>query len=242
MSRGSGKSAKVYMDQYDYSGRTNAIELLIDNVLPAVTAPNDLAETLVEAKLKSSLKLNGFFDGVANQYDQHTWAAIDGNEHKVGAYPGTLAPAGAIGYELLARIKDEPRTLEVEGAILLNVTWQGDNIVRSTVLYNGAITATGAKTGQNVDASTAGQIYVAVLRVLEVTGAGSITVKVQESSDNGVGDPYADLITFDAATGISVQRKTVTSATEAYKRINISAFSGFTSVTVMVAVGIEKGT
>jgi hypothetical protein len=45
------------------------------------------------------------------------------------------------------------------------------------------------------------------LQVFAFTGT-SVTVKIQESSDNGVGDPFADVTggTFTAATGVTVQR------------------------------------
>ncbi|WP_030798973.1 hypothetical protein [Streptomyces sp. NRRL S-337] len=47
----------------------------------------------------------------------------------------------------------------------------------------------------------------AYLHVFAVTGT-SVTVKLQESSDNGVGDPWADVVggAFTAATGVTSQR------------------------------------
>jgi hypothetical protein len=244
MSRVHASKTRIYIDEFNFSGRTNKAELTIDNGLPDVTAFEDAGAASVEGKYNHKLSVSGFFDPTDEGYDEQMWNVIgDGVTHLLGMYPGQQATAGSIGYELQSLCPTQKRPLEVAGAVLLDVDWQGnDAIVRSTVLANGAVTGTGAVSGSNKETgvTVSGETFVAILRVLSVSGTGSLTVKIQGSQNDGDPDTYADLITFTAATGITSERKTTTSATEAWKRVNISAFSGFASATILVVVGKEK--
>jgi hypothetical protein len=73
----------------------------------------------------------------------------------------------------------------------------------------GIRTDTAATDGSSVDFGTGSTAFglVAFLHVFAFTGT-SVTVKIQESSDNGVGDAWADVTGggFTAATGITAQR------------------------------------
>ena len=92
-------------------------------------------------------------------------------------------------------------------------------------------------------ASTAGQTFAVVYRILAVSGAGSITLRVQESANDGAPDAYADITGLtETFTAVGAVRDTVTIATEAWKRLSVQAFSGFTSVTILVTAGIVQGT
>lgn len=365
MARAAGAPSRVYVDEFNFSGRTNNLEMAIDNNLAEVTTFLDDGTESVEGQYNGTVTLNGFFDGDSAGYDDQMWSVIgDGIDHFVGLYPGNQAAATNIGYELQAQTSNQTRPVDVAGAILLNVSWQNNGaIVRSTVLKNGAVTGSGVVSGSNqnigatgahktndtannvtsanatdlaslqtllneikgdynthrasttyhvvadstnvitsanasdlstsitlvnelkldinahrsqsgvhvfndigniignVDASdlTTAQTLaneikvdynahlsrvektaVAILRVLSVTGSGSFTVTVEESSDNAVGDAYSNIISFTAATAVGVERKTKATATEAWKRVNVTAFSGFSTVTILVIIGHEQ--
>lgn len=365
MGRVAGAPSRVFIDEFDFSGRTNQLEMGIDNTLAPVTTFSDDGAEFVEGLYNATAILNGFFDGDSGDYDAEMWSVIgDGAEHLEGLYPGSQAAATNIGYELQARSPNQSRPVDVAGAILLNVTWQNNGaVVRSTVLVNGAVTATGAVSGSNqnigatgahktndtannvtsanatnlptlqtllneikgdynthrvsttyhvaadstnavtsanasdlatsitlvnelkldinahrsqsgvhvfndtgniignVDASDlttaqtlaneikvdynahlsrAEKTAVAILRVLSVTGSGNFTVTVEESSDDAVGDAYSNIISFTSATGVGAERKTLATATEAWKRVNITVFSGFSTVTILVIIGYEQ--
>jgi hypothetical protein len=244
MARKAGATSRVYVDEFDVSGLSNELDLSIDVELPEVTAFSDAAKTFVEGKYGHRATVNGFIDLDDDAWDEQAFTIIGEDAlHTVGLYPGSDAGQGEVGYEVQSRPARQPRPVNVAGAVLLNMEWQGDKpVVRSTVLASEAVTGTGDISGSNIQtgASSAGEVFVAILRVLSVSGTGSITVKLQESQDDGSGDSYADLITFSAATAVGVERKTTSSATEAWKKVNVSAFSGFTSVTIMVVVGTEQ--
>ena len=63
MSRVAGAPSRVYVDEFNFSGRTNQLELAIDNNLAEVTALNDTGSLFVEGHYNGTATLNGFFDG-----------------------------------------------------------------------------------------------------------------------------------------------------------------------------------
>lgn len=242
MSRGAAAKSKIYVDEYDWSGLTNSIGIDIDVNLPDTTTFGDAAETAVEGKYGSKCEQNGFFDGASAGFDEKMAACIGdaGGSHELGVYLGNLATHGSRGYEFSAHPSKQPRKADVRGAVLLNISWVADGaIVRSTVLCNGASTGTGVVTNstKNLGASVAPEGYIGMLRVLAVEGTGSITVKIEEADTEG--GEYSDLFAFTAKTAIGHQKMRVITATKAWKRVNISALSGFTSVTLLVTAGVE---
>jgi len=247
MARVPGRLTKVYVDEFDYSGRISAVELPIDVNLPKVTCFGDSGgDEFVEAMHSSQITQNGFFDSVVadTNIDGEMWAdVLSGAQHLVGVYPGNSALQTAIGYELEAEVSGQPRTVEVAGAILLNVTWQGEGaVVRSTVLANGAVTASGvvASSAQNIGVTAAGERFVVVIRCLAFSGT-TLTVDIEESSDNGSGDAYALISGLQKViTAVGSWRLTTVAATEAWKRVNITAFTG-TTMTLLIVVGKEQG-
>lgn len=246
MGRIPGAPSRIYIDEFNFSGRTNAAEQTVDVNLPEVTCFSDTAAEFVEALYNTKITINGFFEPTDDGYDEQMWTVIgDGVKHYVGFYPGQDASHGDIGYEIQGQCDDQARPIEVAGAVLLNVSWQGEGpTVRSTVLCNGAVTGTGAvsNSNKNLGATTAGEKFVAVVRVLSVTGSGSIDVEIEESSDDGSADAYATITGMTQTfTDVGVSRESTTSATEAWKRVNVTAFTGFTSVTLLVTAGKEQG-
>jgi hypothetical protein len=77
----------------------------------------------------------------------------------------------------------------------------------------------------------------AYLQVLLVTGT-SVTVAIQESSDNAVGDPFAAVAggTFVAATGPSFQRIATSNALTVERYLRVSATGTFTAALFLVQV------
>lgn len=245
MARVPGKKTKIYVDKWNWSGRTNTAEMNVNQVMVPVTTFESLGDEFIEGKYSGDTTINGFFDPTANDYDEQMWLAIgDGQNHAVGEYYEAAA-VGTIGYEIQALIDSQERPIEVAGAVLLNCTGKSSGaIVRSTVLANKLITGAGVVAGSsiNVGATTAGQVFVALMRVLSFTGA-TMNVRIEQSFDNGGADPYTALLTFAQTAGTEVQRLTTTAATEAWKRVNVTAVgAGFTSALILVVVGVEQGT
>ena len=240
----SGRKTRIYVDRWNWSGRTNTAAVNINQVMVPATTFESLGDEFIEGKYSGDMPINGFFDPTDDDYDEQMWSVIgDGQNHAIGVYYESAA-AGTIGYEMQGVIESQERPIEVAGAVLLHATWKSDGaIVRSTVLANKLITGVGVVAGSNINvgATTTGQVFVALMRVLSFTGA-TMNVRIEQSSDNGVTDPYTALLTFAQTTGTEVQRLTTTAATEAWKRVNVTAVdAGFTSALILVVVGVEQG-
>lgn len=147
--------------------------------------------------------------------------------------------AGDIGYEVVGPLTEQVHAWPAGDLLGLSGAVPDGKVTRQMALnVSTAITGTGAQTGQEVGATASGVTTAVTYRVLAVSGSGSVTFACQESSDDGGGDAYAAISGLGATfTAVGVQRLTTTAATEAWKRLSTTAFSGFTSVTVLVTVG-----
>lgn len=101
-------------------------------------------------------------------------------------------------------------TRAADGALSIGVTAEsnGYGLEWGVLRTAGKRTDSGATNGASVDDGAASAFGLqAYLHVFEAVGT-SVTVKLQQSSDNGVGDAWADVAggTFAAATGIGAQR------------------------------------
>lgn len=202
--------------------------------------PSDGWESFVQGKIGGTGSASGFLDIDDNGWDELAFAALTDGEHLFTRLPVGLA-ASAIAYLVKEIAVGEPRAYDQGGVAMLD--WSGQvtgPVSRGKVLTTSTtVTATGAQSGINLGTTTSTQTLVAHILLLAVTGTGSVTIAVQESSDNGSGDAYATISGMSATltTAGSAARVTFTGATDAWKRSNVTAFSGFTNATILVAVG-----
>lgn len=253
------KNARIYYDHLKVGEFANAFNLDISTDAVETTAFADAAKTFKPGKYGATGAFAGFLDLADDGFDELVHADLVDGEHLICRCPqGTTL--GYPAYETSELNTGLSRASDIGNVVLIN--WDGqvtDRIVRGFVLTSGeqAITATGNTTGVQVGAATSTQTMVITVRVLAVSGTGSISLKPQGSSDDAVGDAYANITgwtlsevdpgtnvnigTADTATftGVGVARFTRTGATEAWLRINVSAYSTFTSVTLLVTAGIK---
>lgn len=253
------KNARIYYDHLKVSEFANSFELAFSADAAETTAFEDAGKTFVQGKYGHTGSFAGFLDLADDGFDESEFADLVDGEHLILRCPqGTTA--GYPAYETNEISTGTSRAADIGNVVLINWSGQGtDRAVRGAVLTSGeqSITATGNTTGVNVGAATSTQTMVITCRVLAVSGTGSISLKPQGSSDDGAGDAYANVTgwtlsevdpgtnvnigTADTATftGVGLARFTRTGATEAWLRINVSAFSTFTSVTLLVTAGIK---
>lgn len=253
------KNARIYYDHLKVGEFANSFELAFTQDAAETTAFEDAGKTFSPGKYGHTGSFAGFLDLADDGFDEKEFADLVDGEHLILRCPrGTTA--GYPAYETLELNTGTSRAADIGNVVVINWSGQGtDRAIRGMVLTNGeqAITTTGNTTGVEVGAASSTQTMVITARVLAVSGTGSITIVPQGSSDNGAGDAYAaitgwtssevdpgtnvnisvaDQLTF---TGVGVGRLTRTGATEAWLRINVSAFSTFTSVTLLVTAGIK---
>lgn len=135
-------------------------------------------------------------------------------------YDGTRAPDGSFTFTV-------------------NAVANGYGLEWGKQLTAGKRTDTTATNGTSVDFGTGSTSFglQAYLQVFEFSGT-SVTVKLQESSDNGSGDAFADVTggAFTAATGVTTQR-IATSASQTVERyLRVVTTGTFTNAVFSVVV------
>lgn len=240
-----GKHVRVYTDELDVSGfaRAGKLGLKVDTaeVTNLLSAGN---KEYLEGVYDADGSYVAFFDDADDGYDEKMWTKVttQGDDHyqlDVIGLGATIPAAGDVAYERIIRFTGQPREYDIGGAIMLSQEYQvTGGVGRGAVLWSGAITATGTKPGVNVGLTTTPKMVRATYRILAVSGSGSITVAIEESQNDGSPDTYAAIAALNsgAMTGVGVVQKQTTGSTEAWKRINVTAFSGFTSVTLLVTL------
>lgn len=237
MAKTAAHGTKVWFDQYLLESYLTAARQRLNQALPVVTTFDDIGPRRVVDNYDVEAELSGLFDGDSAALDARFWALIgDGADHYL-SIPWGSGLIGSIVYDHVVSARERPIEAQLGQAILLNGTFVArGGTSRGIVLRNGAVTGTENAAGQNLGTTASGQTFRALFRVISGTFT-SVAIAIQESSDNGAGDPYATISGMTAtvtAAGITVL--TTTAATEAWKRFSVTAFTG-TSVSVRQTAG-----
>ncbi len=241
MAKIAAQGSRIWIDEHALSGYLSAVELKaveqetikVDNFLS--TGPER-----VVGNHDHSASYSGFFDGADDAFDEIAFSNLRTDEDHYAFVAFGAATEGTYGYERVVRLKSQARPAQVGQAILLNLEDEGSGrIVRANILRSATITGTGNGTGRNLGATTSGQLFVVTYRVISVSGTGSIVLQTHESQNDGSPDSYANVSDLASGTlsGVGVTRKTTTAATEAWKRVVVQTFSGFTSAVILVTAG-----
>jgi hypothetical protein len=150
---------------------------------------------------------------------------------------------GAASFNMNAKQIDYNPNRDAEGALLFAISAQANSYGGEwgKTLTLGKRTDTGATTGTGVDFTAATAFgLTAYLHVVSFTGTDA-TIKIQESSDNGVGDAWADVVGggFTVVTGGAplAQRieTTRTLSVERYLRVTTTTSAGFSNLQFVVS-------
>lgn len=125
----------------------------------------------------------------------------------------------------------------------VNATFESDGEIEEGVIIQSlaAQAGDGATTDGSHDHGSAGTRSAAYLEVTELALGGytSLTVKVQESSDDGSGDAFADKVTFTNITAdTTAERIAIGASVEQYTRVTLTwnGSGSDESVTLLVAI------
>lgn len=245
MAKVAARGTRVWLDGYALSTSLTAATLKLKQEALDVGAFADAGPRRLVGNFDHAGDFSGLFDAAVGELDP-TLATLfaDGADHYLAVAFGSAAEGDGCK-ERVTRLEEKPIEVKKGQAVLLNFTAQGSGILvpRATIVRTATVTGTGNGTGYNVGASTSGQVLVATFRLIAVAG-GAITLKVQDSSDNGAVDPFADvagLTSGSLTTAGAVVQVTTTAATKAYKRVVVSTMTA-SSATVLVTVGVAAGT
>lgn len=240
---GHSKASIIYYDGFRLSQIVSkaAMEFKVPGVDVTPIEPSDGWDAFVQGKLGSVSSCSGFMDIDATGWDKKAFDSFTDGVHQFTRLPvgGT---AGSIAYLTNEISVGQPRAYDQANVVMLDWAGQATGpISRGSVLTaSTTVTGTGAQAGRNIGTTTSTQTLVAHILLLAVSGSGSLTVEIQESSDNGSGDAYSSLSGMSATlttVGTSARVTFTGTATETWKRSNVTAFSGFTNATILVAIG-----
>lgn len=238
MAKQSGLGDNLYVGGFDLSNDIGSLSEIAGGHSPLVVTGIDKS---------APERIGGLRDGRLAY--QAWWNPAAGRAHKVlSPLPTadqvvTYSRGTALGGEaasLVAKQINYDPTRGTDGALIPSVMAQanGYGLEWGRLLTAGKRTDGAAGNGTGVDfaASTAFGLQ-AFLHVFAFTGT-SVTVKLQESSDNAVGDPYADVVggAFTAASGVTSQRIETTRSLTVERWLRVVTTGTFSNAVFAVVV------
>lgn len=244
------KHTRTYFDQHRVSRWASATAADWSRDAAEYTPLEEEYKQFLPGKTGATSSINGFIDvDTVTGFDivQYTDVITPGTHYICRThFAGTSATAGDTVIETQEFNTGASRAYDQGGIGMLNWSGQvtGGYYRGSLLLPETAATATGVVgSALNFGATTSGERFVATIRLVEVAGSfGTVTIALQESSDNGA-DAYATISGMTATfTSLGVARVSTTSATEAYKKLNVTTLTTLTSATFHVTIGVEAAT
>lgn len=232
-----GKNVRLYIAGYDISalassvGVSGEMEMAQYAVADGVDGYHQLP-----GLARGRLNLEGLFDDNYMSVLNNLWASDTGYQVMVlfGTSQGDRAVcvnSARLGpYEWKSVVTDVNR---LTGQLVTDsIGWEECKLIQPKAQK------TSDGNGTSLDNGTASSDgLTAYLQVFECGGDDDLIVKIQESSDDGATDPWADKITFTTATGITAERKTVSGSIERYLRVT---WSGTSPYQATFAVAIKR--
>lgn len=185
---------------------------------------------------------NAFFNDAAG--DVHSVLSTLPTTDVILSWVMNVTTLGAPVFSLVGKQVDYNPNRDQQGALLFGVSAVGNGYGGEwgRTLTLGKRTDTAATNGTGVDFTTSTAFgLTAYLHVVGFTGTDA-TVKIQESSDNGAGDAWADVVGggFTAITGGAPSAQRIQTAraltVERYLRVITTTSGGFSDLQFLVAV------
>lgn len=234
MAKSAGLSQQFFIGGYDLSGDAGAINSAgSPRGALVVTAINKAAQERVYGLTDGQLEFATWFDDAAGQEHLALRGLPTANRLVLWAFGGSI---GSVAAMLVAKQINYDWAAGQDRSLAGRVSCQADGVPLEwgLLLTPGKVTHSGATNGASRD-DTAGTSngLAAQIQCSAFTGT-SVTVVIQESSDNGVVDPWATKLSFAAISAANVaERVTATGAVERYLRVSSSGT--FTSAAIVVA-------
>lgn len=242
MAKKVGFPQQFFVHGFDLSGDVGSLSNVNSPValLPA-TGINKSAVERLQGHADGGMAFNSWFNDAAGQEHVALKGLLTTDRILLWILGGVI---GDVAAALVAKQMDYSLDRGADGALALSIATLGASGVAlewMDMLTAGKITHASATNGASLDntASTANGL-AAVLEV-SALATGVMTVVVQESSDDGVGDPFAAKATFTAlaaAGAPGAERITATGTVERYLRV--ATTGAFTNGDFAVAV--RRGT
>lgn len=238
----SGLGDMLLVDGINASGDIGSVQRIAGGPSPlVVTGIDKSAFERIGGKRDGGIDFNSYFNP-ATGASHDTFSTLPTTNRVVSYLRGTAL--GSPSACEVAKQIDYPGTRGEDGSFTFAITAPSTDygVQWGDQLTAGLRTDTSATSGTGVDLGTGSTAFglQAYLHVTDFTGT-DVTVKIQESSDNGVGDAWADVTGggFTQITSAPGAQRIATASgqtVERYLRAVTTTSGGFTSVTFVVIV------
>ncbi|MDP2950163.1 MAG: hypothetical protein Q8P22_11565, partial [Chloroflexota bacterium] len=117
MARLHPKDADIYLDELDFSGVMNGVDISIDNPLADVTAYADVHGVFVEGKPGFTIDVNGLWSPSTPAYDSEIFTDLTSQSRQLGIYPETPTVTGSRGFEATTMITRSPTVADFSAVV-----------------------------------------------------------------------------------------------------------------------------
>lgn len=237
-----GLGAQLYIDGYDVSGDTQSVQRLGGG-------PAALDKTAIIHS--GYVRKGGIRDG-AIEWTSHFNKATDQQHLALRSLPltdrhlmySTATVLGAVAAAETAKQVNYDATRTADGDLTFTVSAPSTEygFEFGNLLTAGKRTDTTATNGVGVDFAASHAFGAQFwLQVFSFTGT-SVTAKIQESSDNGVGDAWADVVggAFTAATARGVQRIATAAGQTVERYLRVVTTGTFSNAVFAVMAAVNE--
>lgn len=242
MSKQSGMGMRLYIDGYSLGGDVASFQRIAGG--PAGT--QDMTDITQSAMARAGLNrdggydFTGFFNDATDRLHERMKGLVLTDRNTIGVVNPVL---GGAGFGLVGKQINYDPVRPADGSLTIPVQMlaNGYGLEWGDLLTADVRTDTGATAGTGVDFAASSAFGLqAYLQVTEFTGTDA-TVKIQESADDAVGDPYADVVggAFAAITTDPQAQRIETArglTVERWLRVTTTTSGGFTSLSFVVLV------
>lgn len=235
----SGLGDNLYIAGYDLSGDISAVNSIGGGpALLEVTGIDKLAFERIGGIRDGRIDITNYFNPAIGRAHPRL-SALPTTDVIMSFYRGTAL--GGASANLVAKQTNYDGTRADDGAFTFagNNPGNGYALEWGTSLTAGKRTDTTGTNGSSVDFGTGSTAFglQAYLHVFDFTGT-SVTVKLQESSDDGGADAWVDVTGggFTAATGVTSQRIATSDAQTVERYLRVVTTGTFTSAVFAVSV------
>jgi hypothetical protein len=242
MPKRSGLGANCYVDGINLSGDIGAIDTLASpRGTFVVTGIDKSAYERILGRRDGLASFTAFFNKDANRAHLKL-SPLPRTDRDAMVLIGTTLGDPAASLRALQINYDGTREQEGQFLFKIDMQSQGFGLDWGRMLTAGRRTDTGATNGSSVDFGTGSTAFglTAWLQVLGFTGTDA-TIKLQESSDNGGADAFADVtgggfVSVTTAPGTQRIATSTTQTIERYLRVVTTTTGGFSSLEFAVMV------
>lgn len=230
-----GTYTRILVDEYDFSGFNNSVEVAVSSEQFDVTAFQDTGNVFLTGVAGGTITQQGYFGGGdADGFEAEMYARLGSTTGVTAAVLFGTQTTGCPAYVLPGTSGREMSiSSPVNGIITLNGSWgEGTGIKRGYRVYSGTLSATGGQTSVDLGAAgSAGGFAYVFVQAITGTATGA-TIDIESSSDDST---FASegTATFSA---VGAQTVTMSGTVNRYIRINATSLGGATNFTVVAVV------